>query len=84
MKDSEKKTDRLSHIIQTYLDGELELATAAAEITHVYLERGWRFSLVEAECDPRHYDRMRALAERVEAALDAEMEGAPAAERRAR
>jgi hypothetical protein len=69
MKESEKKADRLSHIIQVYLDGELELETAAAELTHAYLERGWRFSLVDAECEPRHRDRMRALIERVEATL---------------
>ena len=61
------KSDRLSHIIQVYLAGELELDTAVAEVTHVYLERGWRFVLVEAECQPHYRERMRILAARVHA-----------------
>ena len=44
------KSDRLSHIIQVYLEGDLELDTAVAELVHVYVERGWRFSLIAAEC----------------------------------
>jgi hypothetical protein len=64
------KADRLSHIIQVYLAGELELNTAVAEVTHVYVERGWRFVLVEAECQPRHRERMRLLATRVHAAVE--------------
>jgi hypothetical protein len=59
------KSDRLSRIIQVYLAGELELDTAVAEVTHVYVERGWRFVLVEAECHPRHRERMRLLASRI-------------------
>jgi hypothetical protein len=61
------KSDRLSHIIQIYLAGELELNTAVAEVTHVYLERGWRFTLIEADCQPRYRERMRVLAARIEA-----------------
>jgi len=61
-------TDRLSNILEAYLEGQLVLETAVAELTHVYLERGWGFYLVEQECRPEHLDRMRALAERVEAA----------------
>jgi hypothetical protein len=61
------KSDRLSHIIQVYLAGELELDTAVAEVTHVYVERGWRFVLVESDCQPQHRERMRALAARVHA-----------------
>jgi hypothetical protein len=61
------KSDRLSHIIQVYLAGELELNTAVAEVTHVYLERGWRFTLIEADCQPRYRERMRVLAARIEA-----------------
>jgi hypothetical protein len=61
------KSDRLSHIIQVYLAGELELDTAVAEVTHVYLERGWRFVLIEADCRPQYRERMRVLAARVEA-----------------
>jgi hypothetical protein len=59
------KYDRLSHILQVYLEGDLELDTAAAELRHAYLERGWRFSLIEADCEPRYRDRMRALALRL-------------------
>ena len=62
-----RKSDRLSHIIQVYLSGELHLETAVAEVTHVYLHRGWRFTLIEAECRPRYRERMRLLATRVEA-----------------
>ena len=36
--------------------------TAVAELTHVYLERGWGFYLVERECRPEFLPRMRALA----------------------
>jgi hypothetical protein len=61
------KSDRLSHIIQVYLAGELELDTAVAEVTHVYVERGWHFVLVEAECQPQYRERMRVLAARVHA-----------------
>ena len=61
------KPDRLSHIIQVYLEGELELDTAVAELRHVYLDRGWRFSLVEADCEPQYRERMRMLAVRVRA-----------------
>jgi hypothetical protein len=63
------KHDRLSHIIQVYLQGELELDTAAAELVHAYIERGWRFSLIQADCDPRFRDRMRALALQVDRAI---------------
>jgi hypothetical protein len=63
------KSDRLSHIVQVYLEGELELDTAVAELTHVYVERGWRFILIEADCDPRYRERMRVLAVRLEAEL---------------
>ena len=63
-----RKYDRLSHILQAYLEGELEVDTAVAELTHVYLERGWRFTLIEAECAPGYRTRMRILAARVEAA----------------
>jgi hypothetical protein len=61
------KSERLSHIIEVYLAGELELDTAAAEVTHVYLNCGWRFVLVEAECQPQYRERMRVLAARVHA-----------------
>jgi hypothetical protein len=61
------KFERLSHIIEVYLAGELELDTAAAEVTQVYLNCGWRFVLVEAECQPRYRERMRVLAARVHA-----------------
>lgn len=61
------KSDRLSHIIQVYLEGELELDTAVAELTHVYGERGWRFALIEADCDLRYRERMRVLAIRLDA-----------------
>jgi hypothetical protein len=61
------KSDRLSRIIQVYLEGGLELDTAVAELTHVYVQRGWRFSLIVAECEPQYRERMRVLAVRVEA-----------------
>jgi hypothetical protein len=61
------KADRLSHIIQVYLEGELELDTAVAELRRVYVGRGWHFSLVEADCEPRYRERMRMLAVRIEA-----------------
>jgi hypothetical protein len=64
-------TDRLANIVQAYLEGELELETAAAELTHVYVEHGWAFYLEEAECYPEHRERMRALAARMDAALRA-------------
>jgi hypothetical protein len=60
-------TDRLANIIQTYLEGELELETAAAELTHIYLEHGWVFYLDETKCYPEHRERMRALAARMDA-----------------
>jgi hypothetical protein len=63
------KYDRLSHILQAYLEGELEVDTAVAELTHVYLVRGWRFTLVETECAPIYRTRMRILAARVEAVV---------------
>ena len=63
------KSDRLSHILQAYLEGELEVDTAVAELTHVYLVRGWRFTLVETDCAPMYRTRMRILAARVEAAV---------------
>jgi hypothetical protein len=64
-------SDRLSHIIECYLGGELELDTAVAQLTHVYVEHGWRFYLVESECAPEHRARMRALAERIDVAMRA-------------
>ena len=63
--------DRLSNILEAYLEGQLRLETAAAELTHVYVERGWRFYLVEGECRPEHLVRMRALAERMDRAARA-------------
>jgi hypothetical protein len=63
------KAERLSHIIQVYLEGNLELDTAVAELLHVYVERGWRFSLIEADCAPHLRDRMRALAIRVDSEI---------------
>jgi hypothetical protein len=70
------KSDRLSNIIRVYLEGDLELDTAVAELVYAYVERGWRFSLVEAECDPRYRHRMHALAERVDAEILARRESA--------
>jgi hypothetical protein len=61
--------DRLSNIVAEYLEGRLELDTAVAQLTHVYVERGWGFYLVEAECRPEHRERMRALAARMEGAM---------------
>jgi hypothetical protein len=61
------KSDRLSRIIEVYLAGELELETAVAEVTHVYIQRGWRFVLIESQCQPRYRERMRILATRVHA-----------------
>ena len=61
--------DRLSNIVAEYLEGRLELDTAVAQLTHVYVERGWGFYLVEAECQPEHRERMRALAARMEGAM---------------
>jgi hypothetical protein len=63
------KSDRLSHIIEVYLEGELELDTAVAELVHVYVTRGWRFSLIEADCEPRFRARMRVLALQVDEAI---------------
>jgi hypothetical protein len=71
------KVDRLSHIIQVYLEGELELDTAVAELTHVYLVRGWRFSLIEAECAPRYRPRMRILVARIQSARQHTAASAP-------
>jgi hypothetical protein len=75
------KSERLAHIIEVYLAGELELDTAAAEVIHVYLERGWRFVLVEAECQPQYRERMRILAARVHAPVVPGSEIQPAARR---
>jgi hypothetical protein len=65
------ENDRLSNIVAEYLAGRLELDTAAAQLAHVYVEHGWGFYLVEAECRPEHRERMRALAGRVEEAMKA-------------
>ena len=62
-------TDRLSNIVAAYIQGHLELDTCVAELTHVYVEHGWAFYLVEAECEPAHLQRMRALADRMDAAV---------------
>jgi hypothetical protein len=62
-------SDRIARIVEVYLTGELELNTAVAELTHVYVEHGWRFYLVEAECAPEHRERMRALASRMNAVM---------------
>jgi hypothetical protein len=67
----EPYSDRLSNIVAEYLEGHLELETAVAQLTHVYVEHGWGFYLVEAECRPEHRERMRALAARVEEAMGA-------------
>jgi hypothetical protein len=61
--------DRLSNLVAEYLEGRLELDTAVAQLTHVYVEHGWGFYLVEAECQPEHRERMRALAARMEEAM---------------
>lgn len=61
------RTDRLSNILEVYLGGELRLDTAVAELTHLYVERGWVFYLVERECRPEYRPRMRALASRLHA-----------------
>jgi hypothetical protein len=63
--------DRLSNLVAEYLEGYLELDTVVAQLTHVYIEHGWGFYLVEAECQPEHRERMRALAARVEEAMGA-------------
>lgn len=63
------KSDRLARIIQVYLEGDLELDTAVAELVHVYVEQGWRFSLIEADCEPRFRDRMHSLAVEVDAVI---------------
>jgi hypothetical protein len=63
--------DRLSNLVAEYLEGRLELDTAVAQLTHVYVEHGWGFYLVEAECQPEHRERMRALAARMEEAMGA-------------
>jgi hypothetical protein len=68
------KSDRLANIIRIYLDGDLELDTAVAELVYVFVERGWRFSLIEADCEPRHRERMHALAVRVDEAVVARWE----------
>jgi hypothetical protein len=70
------KSDRLSHIIQVYLEGDLELDTAVAELVHAFVEQGWRFSLIEADCAPQFRDRMRILALRVDAEILARRESA--------
>jgi hypothetical protein len=63
--------DRLSNIVAEYLEGSLELETAVAQLTHVYVEHGWGFYLVEAECRPEHRERMRVLAARMDEAMGA-------------
>ncbi|MFL5494942.1 MAG: hypothetical protein ACJ8DJ_00035 [Gemmatimonadales bacterium] len=63
--------DRLSNIVAQYLEGSLELETAVAQLTHVYVEHGWGFYLVEAECRPEHRARMRVLAARMDEAMGA-------------
>lgn len=63
--------DRLSNIVAEYLEGSLELETAVAQLTHVYVEHGWRFYLVEAECRPEHRERMRMLAARMDEVMGA-------------
>jgi hypothetical protein len=70
------KSDRLSRIIQVYLEGQLELDTAVAELVYAFVERGWRFSLIEADCEPKFRERMRALADRVDAEILARRESA--------
>jgi hypothetical protein len=65
--------DRLSNLVAAYLNGQLELGTCVAELTHVYVEHGWAFYLVEAECEPAHLERMRALADRMDAAVGGEV-----------
>jgi hypothetical protein len=70
------KSDRLANIIRVYLDGDLELDTAVAELVYGFVEQGWRFSLIEAECEPRHRERMHMLAVRVDAAVMARRESA--------
>jgi hypothetical protein len=70
------KSDRLSNIIQVYLEGDLELDTAVAELVYAYVQRGWRFSLVESDCEPRFRDLMRVLADRVDAEILARRESA--------
>lgn len=62
---TDRHTARLSGILQAYLEGQLRLDMAAAELTQVYLKRGWAFYLVEAECRPEHLARMRALTRRI-------------------
>jgi hypothetical protein len=64
-------SDRLSNIVGEYLEGHLELDTAVAQLTHVYVEHGWGFYLIEAECQPKHRERMRALAARMEGVMSA-------------
>jgi hypothetical protein len=68
------KSERLANILRVYLEGDLELDTAVAELVYAYVQRGWRFSLIEAECDPRYRDRMHALAVRVDAEILARRE----------
>jgi hypothetical protein len=64
------------------VQGHLELDTAAAQLTHVYVEHGWGFYLVEAECRPEHRERMRALASRMEEAMGAVKTSRPGLEPR--
>jgi hypothetical protein len=64
-------TDRLSNLLAAYVSGRLELETCVAELTHVYVEQGWSFYLLEEECEPEHLDCMRALAERMDACASA-------------
>jgi hypothetical protein len=60
-------TDRLANILKVYLEGELELDTAVAELTHLYVDQGCGFYLNEAECVPEFRERMGALAARLDA-----------------
>jgi hypothetical protein len=70
------KSDRLTNLIQIYLAGDLELDTAVAELVYAFVHRGWRFSLVESDCEPRFRERMRALAVQVDAEILARRESA--------
>jgi hypothetical protein len=65
------KSDRLAHILEAYLAGDLELATAAAELLHVYVAHGWRFTLIESECEPQYREPMRALAQQLDRQVQA-------------
>jgi hypothetical protein len=70
------KSNRLANIIRVYLQGDLELDTAVAELVYAYVGRGWRFSLIESDCDPRYRGPMHTLAVRVDAEIMARRESA--------